>query len=484
MLEITAREASQLILGPNHDRLREADRLLAAGEVEAAVNLLENAIAGWNDTGGGQVEAISLTLQRGLELLDRYSIGYDALVPTSDGDTSTTWEYRFTSPPQGWSVDDDNHSGWTRDTAPFASYSKTKNQTAWPAEHREIWIRTSFTGTPDALKYLILAFVDERAEFFLNGQQVAASSWMGGRYERLVLPSNAVVRPGRNLLAIHCFNQNGGAGIDAGLYVKNNQQLDHRLYAAAVKAMTDQPDLQPQRAMLYVQLERWQEAADEMCGYVRSNPAAKSVEWMQAATLLAAAVRFDDRRVDAHHLFCGEMLAKFGKSTEISSVEQTLKSCLLLPGMTDLDQHLVDRVRNAVEQVSDPRKVTWMANASALAAYRSGDFSLGSQLAEVAEDSSGSTWASVAENATALAKAIKFLSAAATGQDEDAQEILTQLRSNSGSIPRHPDGSPVGVSFVASNNTLRTDVLIIQLLVAEAQQLLSSLPEHGETGSE
>jgi hypothetical protein len=148
-----------------------------------------------------------------------------------------------------------------------------------------------------------------------------------------------------------------------------------------------------------------------------------------------------------------------------------------LPGVGIADPDLVERVGDAVKQVSDTRKVTWMANAAALAAYRSGDFRSSGQLAEVADKSSVTTWESVKDNAVALAQAIQCLSTAAAGRTEDARMMLGTLLASQNGLVRAPDGSVVGLMVLDSNDGLKTDVLITQLLITEANDLLDSLHE-------
>jgi hypothetical protein len=94
-----------------------------------------------------------------------------------------------------------------------------------------IWLRREFNLEADAplaqpQSVALRLHHDEDAEIFLNGVEVArVPRWTSG-YIEVPLSSEMAraLRPGRNVLAIHCRQNNGGQYIDAGLveFIKRN----------------------------------------------------------------------------------------------------------------------------------------------------------------------------------------------------------------------------------------------------------------------
>jgi hypothetical protein len=86
-----------------------------------------------------------------------------------------------------------------------------------------IWLRREFNLATDASRAArsvsLRLHHDEDAEVYLNGVEAARlPRWTSG-YVEVGLSPEAVrtLHPGRNVLAIHCRQNNGGQYIDAGL---------------------------------------------------------------------------------------------------------------------------------------------------------------------------------------------------------------------------------------------------------------------------
>jgi hypothetical protein len=62
-------------------------------------------------------------------------------------------------------------------------------------------------------------FHDEDAEIYLNGVEAARVSGFTTDYETIPISAKAraTLKPGKNLIAIHCHQTGGGQYIDAGL---------------------------------------------------------------------------------------------------------------------------------------------------------------------------------------------------------------------------------------------------------------------------
>jgi hypothetical protein len=108
-------------------------------------------------------------------------------------------------------------AGWSRGKADFSDgYGKP----ATPWKEANIWLRTEFPWQNQPLVELKLKLKhDEAATVFLNGTQVLKRTGYTTKYQTFTLPPEALnsIREGRNVLAVHCRNSQGGQFIDAGL---------------------------------------------------------------------------------------------------------------------------------------------------------------------------------------------------------------------------------------------------------------------------
>src|SRR5439155_16032884 len=94
----------------------------------------------------------------------------------------------------------------------------TAVRTVWKTG--DIWIRRSF-DLADAKRHdvQLLMHHDEDAEVYLNGVLAAKGQGYTTDYRlfRLSAEVQAVLKTGRNTIAIHCHQTGGGQYIDAGL---------------------------------------------------------------------------------------------------------------------------------------------------------------------------------------------------------------------------------------------------------------------------
>ncbi len=141
------------------------------------------------------------------------------VVPASE-ETGLQWIYTFDKPAEDWFKPSYNpaEAGWQRGQAGFGTKQTPGAvvRTQWNSS--DIWIRRPFElkEIPSDLKLWV--HHDEDAEVYLNGVPAAELRGFTGTYTAYPLSEAAIkaLKPGRNIIAIHCHQTTGGQYIDAG----------------------------------------------------------------------------------------------------------------------------------------------------------------------------------------------------------------------------------------------------------------------------
>jgi hypothetical protein len=132
------------------------------------------------------------------------------------------WRFTLTAPAGDWTVTDFDDKSWAIGPGGFGSTGTPGAvvRTEWRTNN--IWLRREFNLPPNAdqtQKVALRLHHDEDAEIYLNGIEIGrVTRWTTG-YGEVPLGEAGIraLRSGRNVLAIHCRQQNGGQYIDAGL---------------------------------------------------------------------------------------------------------------------------------------------------------------------------------------------------------------------------------------------------------------------------
>ncbi len=130
------------------------------------------------------------------------------------------WRYTIEAPGEDWFETGFDDSKWTTGPAGFGT-SGTPGavvRTTWKTEN--IWLRREFTlDTAQLSELLLYVHHDEDAEIYINGVLAASPRGYTTAYEELPISDEArqAIRKGRNIIAIHCRQTNGGQYIDAGM---------------------------------------------------------------------------------------------------------------------------------------------------------------------------------------------------------------------------------------------------------------------------
>jgi hypothetical protein len=129
------------------------------------------------------------------------------------------WRYTTTRPPADWFKPDFDDRAWQEGVAGFGTRGTpgARVRTEWNTS--DIWLRREFT-LPEA-QFTDLHWSihhDEDAEVYLNGVLAATFSGYVTDYEIVPLSAaaRASLKPGRNVIAVHCRQTGGGQYIDVG----------------------------------------------------------------------------------------------------------------------------------------------------------------------------------------------------------------------------------------------------------------------------
>jgi hypothetical protein len=138
------------------------------------------------------------------------------VVPTSQQEAAP-WRFTTEKPPQNWTTADFDDTAWQEGPAGFGTAGTPGAQARTTWNTKEIWLRRTF-DLPAVVPPRIALRIhhDEDADVYLNGKQVLQRRGYTTAYEIEELVATAL-RPGANVIAVHCRQTGGGQYIDAGI---------------------------------------------------------------------------------------------------------------------------------------------------------------------------------------------------------------------------------------------------------------------------
>jgi serine/threonine protein kinase len=204
----------------------------------------------------------------------------------------TPWRYTLVQPASDWPSPGFSDATWRSDPA-LAShlvYSPRSEHASTPLTN--FWLRRELDLADLPSGKLVLRLNrSQDGEVILNGVPAAPSAawsdtetlipcWDAGR---------AALTRGRNVLAIHCRDADGGASIGVGLYSTQDATVGRKqLISEFDRWITSQPsraDLYAGRASAFARLGRWKKAGADLTKAVELNPSTFA-NWYQLAPLL------------------------------------------------------------------------------------------------------------------------------------------------------------------------------------------------------
>jgi hypothetical protein len=143
-----------------------------------------------------------------------------AVVPSSR-DEAISWHYTTDRPAEGWTKAGFDDAGWTQGPGGFGTRGTPGSAVRRTWNTPDIFLRREIDVPAGADLASLQLFVhhDEGAEIYLNGVLAAKVAGFTGEYDVVeMLPdARAALKPGRNVLAVHCHQTTGGQYIDVGL---------------------------------------------------------------------------------------------------------------------------------------------------------------------------------------------------------------------------------------------------------------------------
>ena len=142
------------------------------------------------------------------------------VVPSADNESDVIWAYSFEKPADNWMKPDFDDSSWKRGAAGFGTTGtpNVKNPTVWNSG--DIWIRREFDlAVEDTSDLHFWSFHDEETEIYINGVLAATLGGFNTSYESFAISDEgrAALKQGKNVMAVHCHQTQGGQYIDVGI---------------------------------------------------------------------------------------------------------------------------------------------------------------------------------------------------------------------------------------------------------------------------
>ena len=151
----------------------------------------------------------------------------EVLVPRGGEGERASWRFTMEGPAEDWFKAQFDDASWAQGAAGFGTRGTPGADIGTEWKTPDIWIRRTFELPDRPLEYPHLAIHHvEDAEVYINGEKAAEFKRYTTGYRVVPLSAAAakLLKPGKNALAIHCRQTNGGQYIDCGLVEVRTQE--------------------------------------------------------------------------------------------------------------------------------------------------------------------------------------------------------------------------------------------------------------------
>jgi len=141
------------------------------------------------------------------------------VIPTARRE-ALRWRYTIEKPGDNWYKADFDDKAWPEGKGGFGTAFTPGSVVRTEWKTADIWIRRTFTLPEGSLANLqLLLHHDEDADVYINGVLAASVPGYVSDYELVTIKPAAktALKPGKNVLAVHCHQTTGGQYIDVGL---------------------------------------------------------------------------------------------------------------------------------------------------------------------------------------------------------------------------------------------------------------------------
>jgi tetratricopeptide (TPR) repeat protein len=302
-----------------------------------------------------------------------------ALTPVAPGSgtAATGWRYQTTQPDPDWAATGYADAAWPSAPAVFGAATyvpRSANNSI--ISHTNLWLRRAFelSSVPPG-KLVLRINRNQDAQIFLNGVEVVPTAdWSD---TEVLLPVAGEGQPrcamGRNVLAVHCQDADGGVPIDVRVYVSQDKSAGRQSLLEELGAMMakepGRAELWGGRAGVLARLGRWREAAADLSKAIELKPSEPTGWYLLAPVLL----EIGDR--PGYELHRHQALARFGQPQGPLAAERIARLALLTPASGAELETAGKLADDAAAVESADGGLPWRQLAEGLAAYRRGSFS-------------------------------------------------------------------------------------------------------------
>jgi hypothetical protein len=129
------------------------------------------------------------------------------------------WKYTTEKPADDWFAPAFNDSSWKTGKSGFGTDGTPSATVKTTWDTPDIWLRREVDLSEEAIKDMeVLWHHDERAELYINGVLACRSGQHATDYveQRINDTARKALKPGKNVIAVHCNQTTGGQYIDVG----------------------------------------------------------------------------------------------------------------------------------------------------------------------------------------------------------------------------------------------------------------------------